>query len=356
MLNSICIIVPYFFWCVSLVCTVIVIVMSALICSREREFLEGNGIVAHLFLVLSSRHQWGDSFLVMLVDISQWRAAIGCFRVFTCRSERFSYALSFFSVLLQILKLYQFAVGFILIAIVILPSTITVHFFIGHLVYARSCFLPLFSHSYSCIRLVSYILFELFKRIPFALNSLFRSKYRTIKYLFLAYFHLYAICIACNLLYSQWVISRMILLSGDVEPNPGPGPETLKFCCWNLNSITAHDFLRVSLIEAYNSIHNYDLIGIVETHLDDSISQERLALKGYEFITCNHQLNIKRGGVGLYIKDSLPKKLRPEIATHPESIVCELHIDRKKSFFVIKSKTPHQWNNNEQQWNTNEHQ
>ena len=133
---------------------------------------------------------------MMLVDISQWRAAIGCFRVFTCKSERFSYALSFFSVLLQILKLYQFFVGFIFIAIVILPFTITVHFFIGHLVYARSCFLPLFSHSYSCIRLVSYILFELFKRIPFALNSLFRSKYRTIKYLFLAYFHLYAICIA----------------------------------------------------------------------------------------------------------------------------------------------------------------
>ena len=273
---------------------------------------------------------------MMLVDISQWRAAIGCFRVFTCTSERFSCALSFFSVLLQILKLYQFGVGFILIAIDILPFMITVHSFIGHLVYARSCFLPSFSNSYSCIRLVSYILFELFKRIPFALNSLFRSKYRTIKYLFLAYFHLYAICIACNLLYSQWVTSRMILLSGDVEPNPGPGTETLKFCCWYLNSITAHDFLRVSLIEAYNSIHNYDLIGIVEAHLDDSISQERLALKGYEFITCNHQLNIKRGGVGLYIKDPLPKKLGHEIATLPESIVCELHIDRK--VFEIKQE------------------
>ena len=55
---------------------------------------------------------------MMLVDISQWRAAIGCFRVLTCRSERFSCALSIFSVLLQILKLYQFAVCFILIAIV----------------------------------------------------------------------------------------------------------------------------------------------------------------------------------------------------------------------------------------------
>ena len=77
----------------------------------------------------------------------------------------------------------------------------------------------------------------------------------------------------------------------------------------------------VSLIEAYNSIHKYDLIGIVETNLDASINQERLALKRYEFITFNHPLNIKRGGVGLCIKDSLPKKQRPDIATLHESIV-----------------------------------
>ena len=82
--------------------------------------MKGKGIVAHLFLVLVSGQQrvGGGSFLVMLVDISQWRVAIGCFRVLTCRSERFSCALSIFSVLLQILKLYQFAVCFILIAIV----------------------------------------------------------------------------------------------------------------------------------------------------------------------------------------------------------------------------------------------
>ena len=125
--------------------------------------------ICSLFCYQDTNGGGGGSFLVMLVDISQWRAAIGCFRVLTCRSEKFSCALSIFSVLLQILKLYQFAVCFILIAIVILPFTITVHFFIGHVVYARSCFLPLFSNSYLCIRIVSYILFELFKRIPSAL-------------------------------------------------------------------------------------------------------------------------------------------------------------------------------------------
>ena len=109
-----------------------------------------------------------------------------------------------------------------------------------------------------------------------------------------------------------------------------------------MNSISAHDFLRVSLIEAYNSLYNYDLIGIAETHLDDSVDQERLILKGYEFINCDHPLNSKRGGVGLYVKDSLPKKERPDIATLPESIVCELNLDRKKYFFVVVYRSPSQ--------------
>ena len=42
--------------------------------------------------------------------------------------------------------------------------------------------------------------------------------------------------------------------------------------------------LRVSLIEAYNSIYNYDLIGIFEAYLDNSIDEGRLSLNGYTFI------------------------------------------------------------------------
>ena len=53
-------------------------------------------------------------------------------------------------------------------------------------------------------------------------------------------------------------------------------------------------------------------------------------------------MNVRRGGVGLYIKDSLPKKPRPETATIPESIVCELHIDRKKYFFIVMYRIPSQ--------------
>ena len=132
----------------------------------------------------------------------------------------------------------------------------------------------------------------------------------------------------------------MLMLSGDVEPNPGS--DTLSFCYWNLNSIIAYDFLRVSLIETYNSICNHDLIGVVGTHLDDTIDEERQILKGYDLSTNNHPSNTKRGRVGLYIKETLPKTNRTDIMTLPECVVCELCPDRKKYFFVVVYRSPSQ--------------
>ena len=130
------------------------------------------------------------------------------------------------------------------------------------------------------------------------------------------------------------------MLSGDVETNPGP--ESFNFCSWNLNSITTYDFLRVSLIEACNSVCNYDLIGIVETHIDSTVDEDRLSLDGYTFHKANHPLNVKRGGVGLYVRDSLPSKNRSDLVTLPECIVCEIQLNRKKYFFVVVYRSPSQ--------------
>ena len=133
---------------------------------------------------------------------------------------------------------------------------------------------------------------------------------------------------------------RDILLSGDVETNPGP--ETLEICSWNLKSIIAHDFLRASLLEAYNSIYNYDLICIVEAHLDSSIDEGRLALNGYTFIKNNHPLNVKRGGVGLYIKNSIPFINRFDLVTLPKCVVSEIRLGSSKYFFVVIYRSPSQ--------------
>ena len=60
---------------------------------------------------------------------------------------------------------------------------------------------------------------------------------------------------------------------------------------------------------AYNAVYNYDIIGIVEIHLDSIVDEEKLALNGYLFIKNKYPQHARRGGVGLYIKDSLPQMI-----------------------------------------------
>ena len=129
-------------------------------------------------------------------------------------------------------------------------------------------------------------------------------------------------------------------MSGDIEQNPGP--DSLNFCTWNLNSIRAHYCLRVSLLEAYNSVYNYDLIGIVETHLNSTVDENKIGLNGYSFHKSNHPQDVKRGGVGLYMKESLPARRRPDLETQPECVVCEIKLNRKKYFFAILYRSPSQ--------------
>ena len=85
---------------------------------------------------------------------------------------------------------------------------------------------------------------------------------------------------------------------------------------------------------------NYDLIGIVETHLDSTVDEYRLSLDGYTFVKNNHPHNVKRGGVGLYIKDSLPSTIRSDLSILPKCVVCEVQLNRRKYFFVVLYRSP----------------
>ena len=284
-------------------------------------------------------HRGGDSLCLMLVDINQWRAAIGNFRALTSKSERFCVHKPF-ELLLHIFKLYLSASCFTLTSATILPFTIALYVLLCLLPNSEPYFLQIFSSTYWPVTNFANSFSEQLKHASDTIDDFLRSNRRKITYFSLLYCLSYGVCIAIDILHFYWVAPRLILLCCDVNPNPGP--DTFKFCCWNLNSIIAYDFLQVTLIEAYNSLYNYDLLGIVETHLDDTIDQERLALKGYNLITCNHPLNIKRGGVGLYIKESLSNKRRPDMTTLSECIVCELHLDRKKYFFVVLYRSPSQ--------------
>ena len=137
----------------------------------------------------------------------------------------------------------------------------------------------------------------------------------------------------------------IMLLAGDIETQPGPSVTScLKFCHWNLNSICARGGIKTSLIEAYNSIHHFDVIAISESMLDRTISNDDIFIEGFsrDIYRSDHPSNSKIGGVCLYFRESLPVKRRSDLEELQELIVTEVIISRKKVFFVTLYRSPSQ--------------
>ena len=134
-----------------------------------------------------------------------------------------------------------------------------------------------------------------------------------------------------------WLSMLLILMSNDIHLNPGPQPHFqnnfFNFMNWNLNSLTKDNFHRVHLIEAHNSIFNYDLISVCETNLNDSVELPETLLNDYTFVPANHPSNSKHGGAGLFYKDSLPVTVRHDLSFE-ESVVVELKFGRKLFFLL----------------------
>ena len=67
-----------------------------------------------------------------------------------------------------------------------------------------------------------------------------------------------------------WLPFLLLILSHDIHQNPGPPTNSyLTFMSWNLNSLAKDNFHRLKLLEAQNSLFNYDLISLSETSLND---------------------------------------------------------------------------------------
>ena len=103
---------------------------------------------------------------------------------------------------------------------------------------------------------------------------------------------------------------------------------------WNLNSLAKGNFQRVQLIEAHNSIFNYDFISICETSLNDSVELPEILLSEYIFVPANNPAKTRHGGMGLFYKNSLPVIVRNDLSFN-ESIVVELKFGPKKIFLLF---------------------
>ena len=99
---------------------------------------------------------------------------------------------------------------------------------------------------------------------------------------------------------------HLLLLSGDIEVNPGPKRSSnIKFCHWNLNGLAAHDFIKVPLIEAFITTSNIDIVCLSETFLDSTIPGDdvNIQINAYSLLRVDHPNNIKCGGVCIYLKN-----------------------------------------------------
>ena len=136
---------------------------------------------------------------------------------------------------------------------------------------------------------------------------------------------------------SRWLPIILIILSNDVNLNPGPGTHSqnnlFNYMSWNV-SLAKDNFQRVRLIEAHNSIFNYDLISICETSLNDSVELPDTLLNDYTFVPANNPVNTRNGGVGLFYKNSLPVLVRNDL-----SLTYRLWLN-EKIFFTVLYRTP----------------
>ena len=131
---------------------------------------------------------------------------------------------------------------------------------------------------------------------------------------------------------------------GDIEQNPGPTPNSCQSFSkfhWNLNSISAHNFIKIFLLKTYIAAHKLDVICLSETYLDSSISNDddNLEIPGYDLYRGDHSSNTKRGGFCIYYRNSLPLKILGIQHLH-ESINFEVRIGDKLCRFVSLYRSP----------------
>ena len=124
---------------------------------------------------------------------------------------------------------------------------------------------------------------------------------------------------------------------GGIELNPGPRKlkiNSFSICHWNLSSLAAHKFSKLTQLIAYNSIYKHDFICLSETYLDSSIPDKLIDIEGYKLILADHPDNIKRGGNCIYYKKSFPVQI---INQHylKEALLLEMSYKNKKWLYLL---------------------
>ena len=133
----------------------------------------------------------------------------------------------------------------------------------------------------------------------------------------------------------------------DLELNPVPkntdSSYNFSLCHWNLNSLPAHDFSKLPLIEGYRTHYNLDMICLSEAYIDSSYVDDdaRLNLKDFTLIGADNPHNCKRGGVSICFKEHVAVRIVSPLNLN-ECLVLEINIQNKKGYVISLYRSPSQ--------------
>ena len=103
----------------------------------------------------------------------------------------------------------------------------------------------------------------------------------------------------------------------------------------------AHNYAKVTLLQAFNTLHKFHLICLSERYLDSSISIEEksLIIDDYKLLRADHPTNTQRGGLCIYHKEAISVQVLKE-SQLPEYLVREVSIQNKRCLFVTLYHSP----------------
>ena len=150
---------------------------------------------------------------------------------------------------------------------------------------------------------------------------------------------LYYVVNGANIIILAFFVFTFLLCHSDIESNRGPKGIKIKLsiCHQKLNSISAHNFSKITQLKAHNSIYKHDFNCLSETYLDSSTALDNsLQIEGYNLVRADHPNDVKRGGVCIYYRESLPVRVI-SIPYLKEAALLELVQNKKKLYqqFIV---------------------
>ena len=105
----------------------------------------------------------------------------------------------------------------------------------------------------------------------------------------------------------------------------------------------AHNYSRLTQLKTYTSMYKYDFICLSETYLDSMTPGNLPEINGCNLVRADHPDNIKRGGVCIYYKESLPVRVI-SLPYLKEGLVLEMNDNNKKMIVSVIYHSPSQNN------------